>query len=403
MTHRTTRRAIHILIAVSAAVLALQLIPWEPAARLFPSLSPILGLGGALARRAAGPAALMGFPILLLAFTHKRWFCYHACPTGLCAEAAGRLNPRAAAHFGTWPRLGGGLALLLLGSAAIGYPLALGLDPLSLFNGFFSAWRRPFEAGLPPLASGFILVLLISLARPHLWCLRLCPLGGLQDGLHGLARFAGSRRRPEASADESAALPLRRIFLGAAAGGLAGLLLRRRPAGTAVIRPPGAAPEARFTGLCARCGACIRACPRHILFPDLGEAGAAGLLAPIIQYGNGYCFEQCKACTEACPTGAIRALTLEQKRQLALGTAGVEKSRCLAWKDGLYCMACQESCPYSAITIVVQKGVNCPVVEPRHCRGCGACQANCPARPRRAITVRAAPQHELPGQSPQAG
>jgi ferredoxin len=230
----------------------------------------------------------------------------------------------------------------------------------------------------------------------------MCPLGGVQDGLHNLVQFVRSLRGREA-AWGAAAIPARRVFLGAAAGGLAGLLLRRRPAGTAVIRPPGAAPEARFTGLCARCGACVRACPHHVIFPDLGEAGPAGLLAPVVQYGSGYCFEQCKACTEACPTGAIHALTLERKRQLALGAAVVDKSRCLAWKDGLYCMMCQEFCPYSAIRAEEQRGVNCPVVDPDRCRGCGACQTNCPARPLRAITVRAAPQRVLPAQSPKAG
>jgi ferredoxin len=400
MKRRPARRFFQFLAAGTAAALALPLLPWEPAARLLPALSPLLSLGGALARRAAWPAALLGLPVLLLALTHKRWFCFHACPTGLCAESLGRLNPRAAARFGAWPRLGGGLALLLIGSAAAGYPLALGLDPLALFNGFFSAWRKPLDSGLPPLAAGFLIVLLLSLLRPHLWCLRLCPLGGLQDGLHGLVRAVQSLRSDGAGAESA---PARRVFLGAAIGGLGGLLLRRRPAGTAVLRPPGAAPEARFTGLCARCGACMRACPPHIIFPDLGEAGAAGLLAPKLQYGNGYCLEACRACTGACPTGALRDLSLDQKRRLTLGGAVVEKGRCLAWKDGLFCMACKEACPYAAIRAVERKGVNCPVVDPGLCRGCGACENACPASPRKAITVRAAPQRELPERSPEAG
>jgi ferredoxin len=391
---RPPRRLFHLASALLAALLALQLIPWEPAASLFPSLSPLLGLGGALARRAFWPAAFLGVPVFLLGFVHKRWFCFHLCPTGYCAEAAGKLNASAANRFAAWPRLGGWLALAILGSAALGAPLALGLDPLALFNSFFSAWRRPLEAGLPPLATGFLLVLLISLARPHLWCLRLCPLGGLQDIIHDMDRRIRSFR----AAGEEAPKAERRLFLGLAAGGLAGLFLPRLASrGNAVLRPPGAAPESQFKLLCARCGACIRACPYHILTPDLGEAGAAGLLAPRIQYGQGYCFEQCKACTEACPTGAIRHLTLPAKRQLALGTAVVEKRRCLAWQDGLYCMVCQEFCPYSAITAVEQKGVNCPVVHTDLCRGCGACQNDCPARPALAITVRPTGQRVLKG------
>jgi Pyruvate/2-oxoacid:ferredoxin oxidoreductase delta subunit len=379
------RRILHPVATLLALVLALQLVPWGPAASLFPSLSPLLALGGALARRAFWPAAALGVPVLILAFRHKRWFCFHLCPTGFCAEAAGRLNRGSANRFAVWPKLGGWLAWLLLGGAAAGFPLALGLDPLALFNAFFSAWRRPLEAGLPPLAAGFLLVMAISLLRPHLWCLRLCPLGGLQDQLHALARL--TRREPD---------PARRLFLGAAAGGAAALLLSRKSESSPVLRPPGAAPEASFKALCARCGACVKACPHAILHPDLGEAGLGGLLAPLVRYGKGYCFEQCKACTEVCATGAIRHLSLEQKRRLALGTAVVEKSRCLAWQDGLYCMVCQEFCPYSAIEAVEQKGVNCPVVVADRCRGCGACQNDCPAHPHKAITVRPNRQRELP-------
>lgn len=381
------RRILQPVVTLLALLLALQLVPWGPAASLFPSLSPLLALGGALARRSFWPAALLCVPVLIMAFRRKRWFCFHLCPTGYCAEAAGRLNPRAVNRFAAWPKLGGWLAWALLGGAAAGLPLLLALDPLALFNGFFSAWRRPLEAGFPPLATGFLLVLLVSLLRPHLWCLRLCPLGGLQDQLHALGRL--TRRETD---------PARRLFLGAAGGGAAALLLARQT-GTAagVLRPPGAAAESAFKALCARCGACVKACPHKIIHPDLGEAGLGGLLAPVIRYGNGYCFEQCKACTEVCPTGAIRHLSLEQKRRLALGTAVVEKSRCLAWHDSLYCMVCQEFCPYSAIEAVEQKGVNCPVVDPNRCRGCGACQNDCPAQPVKAIRVRPGPQRELPG------
>lgn len=403
---RPPRRLFHLLASILAAVLALQLIPWGPAARLFPALSPLLSLGGALANRAFWPAALLGLPVLLLALVHKRWFCYHLCPTGYCAEAAGKLNPGAANRFGAWPRLGGALALVILGGAAFGFMLAPFLDPLSLFSGFFSSWRQPAEwtwpalralllAGPSPLASGFLAVLLLSLLRPHLWCLRLCPLGGLQDALHVLRRQV----RALGAAGDGAPKQERRLFLGLAAGGAAGLLLRRRQAAggaPAVLRPPGSAPEAAFKSLCARCGACVKACPSRILTPDIGEAGVAGLLAPRVQYGKGYCFEPCKACTEVCPTGAIRALTLPDKRRLALGTAVVNKTRCLAWRDGLYCMRCQEFCPYAAIRAEERNGVNCPVVDPEVCRGCGACQNDCPAQPK-AIIVQPAAQRMLNG------
>ena len=49
------RRGIRILAFFVAALLALQVLPWRDAARGFLGLSPVLGLGGALAARAATP------------------------------------------------------------------------------------------------------------------------------------------------------------------------------------------------------------------------------------------------------------------------------------------------------------------------------------------------------------
>ena len=177
-------------------------------------------------------------------------------------------------------------------------------------------------------------------------------------------------------------------------GGAAALALRWTAAGRhPPIRPPGARPEDQFTGLCARCGACLRACPYGILEPDLGAGGLAGLLAPKIDYAKAHCFEYCNECTQVCPTGAIERLDLAAKRNRAMGLAEIDRNRCIAWHDREYCMVCHEFCPYLAIGTEEHAGVNCPVVLPEMCRGCGACQVNCPAIPDKAIVVHGTPQH----------
>ena len=387
------RNGIRAILFLVAATLALQVLPWRPAVMGFASLSPLLSLLAALATRVATAWTLLGVPVLILGFLHSRWFCRYACPVGFATESIGRLNKNGRGRFAKWPHLGRWLCLLLLGGAIAGYPLFIWLDPLSLFNGFFSAWHVPLTWTSLALATGFPLVLLISWIAPQAWCHRICPLGALQDFLTLLRRKLKLRHDP-ITAEMSPAAFSRRAFLGVAAGGAIALTLRRLlPGQTLPIRPPGAQPENEFTGLCARCGACIRACPYGILRPDFGDSGLTGLLTPVIDYSKAHCFEYCNECAKVCPTGAIGRLALEAKRNRAIGLAEIDRNQCIAWRDGEYCMVCHEFCPYLAIETVENNGVNCPVVKPDMCRGCGACQVNCPAQPFKAIVVQGAPPH----------
>ena len=85
-------------------------------------------------------------------------------------------------------------------------------------------------------------------------------------------------------------------------------------------------------------------------------------------------------------------MSLESKRHRAMGLAEVDPGKCIAWRDRQYCMVCQEFCPYLAIEAMTHRGVHCPVVKAEMCRGCGACQVNCPALPDKAIVVKGIPQ-----------
>lgn len=389
------RTAIRFFVFLLAAALALQVLPWRPSVMCFASLSPLLSLLGAVAARSATAWTLLGLPVLVLGFFRSRWFCRWACPVGLATDAVGRLNPGDRGRFARLPHLGRGLLLLLAGGALAGYPLFIWLDPLSIFNGFWSAWKVPLTASSFALAVGFPVVLLISWAAPQAWCHRLCPLGAAQDLLSIARRRLETRKTPAGQPNGQPRLG-RRAFLGVAAGGIAALALRRALADKSVpVRPPGAQKEESFTALCARCGACNRACPEGILLPDFGHSGLGGLLTPVVHYNKAYCFEFCNECTKVCPTGAIERLALESKRSRSIGLAKVRRGKCIAWKNGEYCMVCQEFCPYLAISVTRHNGVNCPVVKEDVCRGCGACQLNCPALPDKAIVVHGTPQHPV--------
>jgi ferredoxin-type protein NapF len=286
-----------------------------------------------------------------------------------------------------------------MGGALSGYAFFLWLDPLALFSGFAGAWYGPIRVWTFLPAAGLVVLALASLVAPGAWCYRLCPLGAAQEMLYAMARRVRARRSRSPGGPSAFD---RRQFLALAAGAGAGWLARRLSGRAEVIRPPGAVEEARFNAACARCGNCIHACPKRIIYPSLGEAGMSGVLTPVIRIGPGYCAEWCHACDRVCPTHAISHLSLNRKRQVSIGTARVTKSRCLAWAENQYCMVCHEYCPYSAIGAVARNDVNCPEVKDDQCRGCGLCQTVCPATTV-AIVVEPRPRQAFIVRSPDAG
>ena len=186
----TRRNLLRLVLFVLCALAAAGLMPeaWWRGSVLLPGLSPLLSLGGALAARAAGVLTLLGLPLLILPLFAGRFFCWRLCPMGFAAETVSRINRRNTGWIRKIPFVGKGLALLILGSAAAGWPVLIWTDPLSVFNGFFAAARQPLTWLSAATASGFILILLASLIVPNLWCHRLCPLGGLQVVLSQLGK-----------------------------------------------------------------------------------------------------------------------------------------------------------------------------------------------------------------------
>jgi polyferredoxin len=131
-----------------------------------------------------------------------------------------------------------------------------------------------------------------------------------------------------------------------------------------LIRPPGALDEDRFLARCIRCGQCMRVCPANIIQPALLEAGIQGVWTPAINYrlGRSGCQPNCIACGQVCPTAAIRPLSLDEKLgqgdfasqgPVRLGTAFVDRGRCLPWAMDRPCLVCHELCPVSPKAIFV--------------------------------------------------
>lgn len=364
---------------VIAAVLALQLWPAAWVAIPLASFSPFVAVGSALAARSVGFLVLLGLPALVLVLIWRRWFCKHTCPLGLLLDLVARLRPSASRSWKRWPPVGRGFAVLTLAGACAGYPLLLWLDPLAIFNGFFSAWRQPLTLAAACAGLAMPLVLFLELWQPRFWCARLCPLGGLQELL-------ALRRRRNASIARSGMAVARRGFLVACLGAAGGLAVKTARGQTPPLRPPGSLDEQRFTGVCVRCGNCTRVCPTNILRPDLGEHGLAGFLAPVMQFDNGYCQENCNRCNQVCPSGAIQRLPLAEKRRCVIGVAKVNLETCLL-ADGRECTLCIRACPYEALSVFTDGFDSRPKLDLAKCTGCGACEVVCPVRPQRAIRI----------------
>ena len=112
----------------------------------------------------------------------------------------------------------------------------------------------------------------------------------------------------------------------------------------------------------------------------------------------GYCLLNCKACVDACPTGALIPMSLEQKQSYRIGLASIDKNRCLPWAYATPCIVCEEVCPVANKAIGLQVvhmqdelgesiSIQQPYIKGEFCTGCGICEFKCPVSGEAAIRV----------------
>jgi len=230
-------------------------------------------------------------------------------------------------------------------------------------------------------------------------CTTACPEGSV--GYRFLAPVAPLPPQPDLS---------RRYLLGSAIGGfIAAPLLRAAGGGRTVarhdlVRPPGALAETGFLTRCIKCSLCQQACPTGALHPAIGQAGVEGFWTPVLLPRRGWCEFACTRCGEVCPTGAIAKLTAARKTgydgrpPVSIGTAFVDRGRCLPWAMKTPCIVCEEMCPTDPKAIWLEPvqetdrqgravTLQRPWVEPARCVGCGICENRCPVGEDAAIRI----------------
>ena len=171
-------------------------------------------------------------------------------------------------------------------------------------------------------------------------------------------------------------------------GGLAAIEDKKIPVRTVPLTPFGSESVKDFYKKCVACQLCVSVCPNNVLRPstDLDR-----LMQPEMSYEKGYCRPECTECSKVCPADAIIPITPEEKTQMHIGVASVDRSLCVA-EDGISCGNCARHCPVGAILMVPkdmddENSPYIPVVDEAKCIGCGACENLCPSRPFSAITV----------------
>ena len=178
-------------------------------------------------------------------------------------------------------------------------------------------------------------------------------------------------------------------------GGLAAIEAKQKPNRNTPLVPPGAKSRRHFAYHCIACQLCVSECPNNVLRPS---TNLETLMQPEMSYEDGYCRPECTRCSEVCPAGAIRPITVAEKSSTRIGHAVWIRKNCLPVADGVECGNCARHCPSGAILMVHMdanddESPKIPVIDTERCIGCGACENLCPARPFSAIYVEGHERH----------
>jgi MauM/NapG family ferredoxin protein len=422
---------------------------------LFFHFDPLVLIIISIAYRTIIAAALLSGFVIIGTLICGRFFCGYICPFGTVLDICRRaFSPRTRtdASFKSGKYL---ILLFLLVSALIGSSFLHFFDPLVILERSLTLLAYPvisFFSGLVALVTTavfvetgialltLIVILTLSTLFSRFWCRSLCPLGGF---LAFLSRFSVFKFffKNECSAcgicasvcptsaidyekrsiDAAECINClrclyecpqqtityaphisagkvdfqRRHFATTVLASIVAVPLVRSLLHTKLhgrlIRPPGAIPEPDFVNVCIHCGKCMKVCPTNGLQPCVFEAGVNGLWTPRLIPRIGGCEKNCNMCGRVCPTSAIRKLPLEEKTYAKMGTAVIDRSRCIAWEQDKVCLICDEACPYNAISSLNEtvRDVTLlrPFVDERICTGCGLCEARCPIEGPAAIEV----------------
>lgn len=131
-----------------------------------------------------------------------------------------------------------------------------------------------------------------------------------------------------------------------------------------IILPAGSENTERMQNTCLNCNLCIENCPNKILTKADDKFGAVHI---DYRKGEKYCKYDCHKCSQVCPSGAIKKISLEEKQKTRIAMAMINEN-CDKCKN------CVRECPTGAI-VYEQDSYR---VDGSKCIGCGKCKTYCP-------------------------
>ncbi len=249
-------------------------------------------------------------------------------------------------------------------------------------------------------------------------CIETCKEGALHYALRHGRSFAGAQDDRKNTQDnkkdgENKIDSGRRAFMTATAiaattatlkaqeikldGGLAEIERAEKPERKTPLKPAGSLSLKNFENHCTGCQLCVSECPNGVLRPS---TSLLTLMQPEMSYERGWCRPECNRCSQICPAGAIRPISIEEKSSIQIGHAVINLDNCVVNTDGVSCGNCARHCPNGAIRMVRKNPDDpaspmIPTVNEERCIGCGACENLCPARPFTAIHVEGHEVHKM--------
>jgi MauM/NapG family ferredoxin protein len=422
---------------------------------LFFRFDPLVLIVVSIAYRSLITASVFSLILITGTLIFGRFFCGYVCPLGTCLDifdSAVRIDHKRTFSLKNGKYL---ILCFLLIAAVVGASFVHFFDPLIIFERSLTLLFFPVVTYFVGLVTTtvvavytetvialivFIGILSLGFIVARFWCRNICPLGGMYAILSKFSLFKttfgdgcnecgicetvcpmGAIDMKNQKIDSGECITClrclyecphdvieyrfhrevvpfdikRRQLIGAVGAGIVVVpfvrfMLHERLEGR-FIRPPGSVPEADFLNACLRCGKCMKVCPTNGIQPTLLEAGMNELWTPRLVPRIGGCEKNCNLCGQVCPTGAIRRLSLEEKSYARMGTAVMDRARCIAWEQDKVCLVCDEVCPFNAVISLNEtvRGVTIlrPFVDERICTGCGLCEAVCPIEGEAAIQV----------------